>query len=248
MKAVTHDHLGPAVDALYPEDTVEAEPPDRCPAARGHQRYHRELWARMAFLVKRTLPAGAVDLIRQARHQSSHGQWLRAAMYADLERELKALCPQRLDVVEVSGEQWASLPWRSHQTLTFPEFDLCEPPDQLSQFDIVICDQVLEHVIDPIRAVATLRQLMRPSGHLLVGTPFLVRLHYYGGDYWRFTPDGLKVLLEFGGLRPLWLRSWGNRSAVIGNLYKWKAHRPWHNMRNEPMLPVVIWTMAVRID
>ena len=74
-------------------------------------------------------------------------------MYKDLERELERLGPRQLDVVEISGEQWGHLPWRSHTTLDFPAFDLCAPPAEFAAFDVVVCDQVLEHVKNPLEAV-----------------------------------------------------------------------------------------------
>lgn len=165
-------------------------------------------------------------------------------MFSNMERELLELGPEQLDAVEISGASWEYLPWRSHEKLDFPAFDLCRPPADIPAFDVVVCDQVLEHVVDPITAVRTLRRMLRPGGRLVVGTPFLVRLHDYPGDYWRFTPDGMWILLESQGLRPLWVRSWGNRRAVVANFGRWKAHRPWHSLRNERELPAVVWAMA----
>jgi SAM-dependent methyltransferase len=55
---------------------------------------------------------------------------------------------------------------------------------------------VLEHVPDPITATRNLLQLLRPGGHLIVNTPFLVRIHGSPGDFWRFTPDGMRLLLR----------------------------------------------------
>src|SRR5215212_791330 len=79
---------------------------------------------------------------RMRAARKSRDQWLRAAMYKDLERELRALAPERLDAVEISGSQWAHLSWRSHKTFDFPEFDLCDPLNDLPAFDVVVCDQV----------------------------------------------------------------------------------------------------------
>ena len=155
---------------------------------------------------------------------SSHDHWLRVPMYEDLERELRALPAQDLDIVEISGSQWKGrLPWRSHHELTFPDFDLCNPPDDLPTFDVVVCDQVLEHVVDPPKAVRTLRAMVRPGGYVVVATPFLIRLHDAPGDYWRYTPDGMRLLLESAGLTPSWIRSWGNRRVLNANLDRWPA-------------------------
>ena len=172
-------------------------------------------------------------------------QWLREVCWNDMHRTFTHLGPERLDVAEISGAHWAGFGWASHRTLNFPEFDLCEPPSPLpALFDLVICEQVLEHVRNPLAATRTLRELCRPGGHVLVATPFLVALHDYPGDYWRFTPDGLALLLRSQGLEPLWVRSWGNRSVVRANFDGWVSRLPWENLRNEPRLPAVVWSLA----
>jgi SAM-dependent methyltransferase len=117
--------------------------------------------------------------------------WQREVMIEDTARELDQLGPQTLSAVEVSGRFWHRLPWRSYTNLYFPEFDLCDPPADLpGPFDVVLCEQVLEHVEDPLTAVDTLRRLCKPDGHVFVSTPFLIRVHGSPGDFWRFTPSG----------------------------------------------------------
>lgn len=165
-------------------------------------------------------------------------------MNADATRTFADLGPQRLDVVEISGSFWADLPWKSRVALQYPEFDLCDASTDLPQYDLVICEQVLEHVEDPITAVKTLRRLCKPSGHVFVSTPFLLRIHDRPADYWRFTPAGLLRLLHCGGLEPLWVRSWGNRHVVRANFDKWAIALPWSSLRNEMDLPVVVWALA----
>jgi len=172
-------------------------------------------------------------------------QWLRAVMNPDTRRVFETLGPSALHVAEISGADWADMPWASRTQLDFPEFDLCNPPAELpGPFDLVICEQVLEHVLDPLTAVNTLRRICRDDGHIFVSTPFLVRLHEHPGDYWRFTPDGMEVLLRSQGLRPLWVRSWGNRRVVAANFDDWVPRLPWQTLRNEPDLPAVIWALA----
>jgi SAM-dependent methyltransferase len=166
-------------------------------------------------------------------------------MLRDLEREFAALSPASLNVVEISGTGWAHLPWHSRLQLDYPEFDLCHPSDALpGPFDLVICEQVLEHVVDPRTAVDTLRRLCKADGYVYVSTPFLVRLHAFPNDYWRFTPAGLRVLLESCGLAPLWVRSWGNRQVVRANFDRWVSRLPWQSLRDERNLPVVVWALA----
>jgi len=176
-----------------------------------------------------------------------HPQWLRAVMWPDTRRTFEQLDPESLDAVEVNGSEWCFLPWGSYSKLSFPGFDLCAPPDPLpGPFDVVICEQVLEHVVDPLTAVRTLGQLCKPDGYVFVSTPFLIRLHSDPGDYWRFTPSGLERLLRSQGLEPVWVKSWGNRKVVAANFDTWVRRWPWQSIRNEPHLPAVVWALARR--
>jgi hypothetical protein len=99
-------------------------------------------------------------------------------------------------------------------------------------------------------AAANLRELCAPGGHVIVSTPFLIRVHelpMYGmNDYWRFTPRGLRTLLERAGLAVAHVGAWGNRRCLAANLERWPAYRPWHSLRNEPDLPLQVWAFARR--
>jgi SAM-dependent methyltransferase len=191
------------------------------------------------------LPARVRSLLIKGEPDTAEGQWLRAVMLPDTRAAFEQLDPPSLRVVEVTGELWSEMPWREYNQLDFPAFDLCAPPDPLpGPFDLVICEQVLEHVPDPLTAVRTLRRLCRPDGHVYVSTPFLVRLHDWPGDYWRFTPDGLALLLRSQGLEPLWVRSWGNRDVALANFDHWVPHLAGQSLRNEPQLPVSVWALA----
>jgi SAM-dependent methyltransferase len=172
-------------------------------------------------------------------------QWAREVMNRDIEAFVESLDPRRLNVVEVSGKIRSAYPWASYTRLEYPKFDLCDPaPTHNGRYDLVICEQVLEHVENPVTAVGNLKALCAPGGMVLVSTPFLIRIHPHPNDFWRFTPDGLKKLLDCQGLRVEWVRSWGNRAAVRGNFRVWAPYRPWQSLRNEPDVPVVVWALA----
>ena len=82
----------------------------------------------------------------------------------------------------------------------------------------------------------------------MVSTPFLIRIHelpeYEMRDYWRFTPGGLRLLLERAGLEVESVGSWGNRHCVTGNFDRWPSYRRRHPLGNEPDLPVQVWAFA----
>jgi SAM-dependent methyltransferase len=177
--------------------------------------------------------------------------WQRIVLNDDVTAHLTAMGPEHLRAAEISGDTHAERGWKEYSSLMYPEFDLCEPIAEPGRFDVVICEQVLEHVPDPFLAASNLRELCVPGGHVIVSTPFLIRVHelqllYDMRDYWRFTPRGLRTLLERGGLEVDEVRSWGNRDCVAGNFDTWPAFRPWHSLRNEPDLPVQVWAFARR--
>ena len=164
---------------------------------------------------------------------------------------LDALGTDRLRGAEVSGDTHASRGWREYESLTYPDFDLLDEIEAPGRFDVVICEQVLEHVPDPCEAARHLMELCVPGGRVLVSTPFLIRVHelqllYDMKDYWRFTPRGLRTLLERAGLEVERVESWGNRDCVAGNFDSWSSFRWWHSLRNEPDLPVQVWAFARR--
>ncbi len=62
------------------------------------------------------------------------------------------------------------------------------------RFGTVFCLSVLEHCRDPFGMGANVTRLLAPGGTLLVSVPFSWERHGYPSDYWRFTPDGVKLL------------------------------------------------------
>jgi SAM-dependent methyltransferase len=166
-------------------------------------------------------------------------------MNEDLERIIAALQPQRCSAVEVAGHLRSHYPWANYTALDYPDFDLCVSiPTR--QFDVVVCEQVLEHVPDPIHATRTLYALCKPGATLIVSTPFLVRVHREPTDFWRYTPAGLERLLGHVGFADIDVKAWGNPRCVSGNLRHWAKHRPWQSLRNVSDVPCVVWATARR--
>jgi SAM-dependent methyltransferase len=182
--------------------------------------------------------------VLRVAHRSQQGDWARTVMNERVEAWLGSMPTATFDVVEVSGDLHAGRDLGSYRSWTWPDFDVCAPYDGREQFDLVICEQVLEHVRDPWAAARTLRAMTRPGGHVLVSTPFLLRIHEEPGDYWRFTEAGLRLLLEQAGLRLDEVGSWGNRDCVRGNFTRWVPQAWWRSRRNEREFPVVVWAFA----
>jgi SAM-dependent methyltransferase len=65
-----------------------------------------------------------------------------------------------------------------------------------SRYDIIVCTEVLEHVLNPFSAIAEIARLLKPGGRLLATSPFDLRIHGPLPDCWRFTEHGWRALLQ----------------------------------------------------
>jgi SAM-dependent methyltransferase len=67
-------------------------------------------------------------------------------------------------------------------------------PVEDASFDVVLCNQVLEHCDDPAKAVSELRRATAPGGRVLASTHGVMAYHPSPTDYWRWTHAGLEKL------------------------------------------------------
>jgi SAM-dependent methyltransferase len=65
-----------------------------------------------------------------------------------------------------------------------------------SEYDCVVCMEVLEHTLNPFDAVKELRRILKDEGYLLISAPLNFRIHGPSPDCWRFTEHGWNVLLR----------------------------------------------------
>ena len=173
--------------------------------------------------------------------------WSRVVQRKEIQAWLDSLPAEEIDVLEISGNEWRDArPWRSHRMENFPAFDICDEP--LSEkFDLIIADQVFEHLARPYRAAGNVRAMLRPGGRFLISTPFLVRVHRFPIDGTRWTEEGLRNFLVEAGFptERIVTGSWGNRACVKSQFTRWTAYRSrLHSLRNEPDFPVNVWAMV----
>lgn len=72
-------------------------------------------------------------------------------------------------------------------------------PVEDGSFDVVLCNQVLEHCDDPERAVSELRRATAPGGRVLASTHGVMVYHPSPADHWRWTHTGLEKLFSESG-------------------------------------------------
>lgn len=69
-----------------------------------------------------------------------------------------------------------------------------EEEHDLGLFDHVECLSVLEHSPRPWLLAANIQRLMKPGASLFVAVPLVWGIHGYPNDYWRMTPEGVKLM------------------------------------------------------
>lgn len=186
----------------------------------------------------------------------------RYAMYQHLERAFADYAAGRdLRVLSVSRSQrlvelFAAV--RSTQVVeaNYPEANLLDLPFGADEFDLVVSDQVLEHVLgDPQRAIDESRRVLKPGGLALHTTCLIQPIHKDArspNDLWRFTPEALRWLCrDFA--RVVEVGGWGSPyvwlAVAMGLRYEPVPHAEWHPlhrlaMSNDPRWPIHTWVAA----
>jgi len=174
--------------------------------------------------------------------QRSSRQWLEALPLADM------------DVAEVSGKFGTRFAFRSYSRFRFPKHDICKGPyrdkdGEVAQFDLVLANQVWEHLDRPYAATRNVLEMLRPGGYFWVAVPFYIPYHGDPVDCSRWSARGLKNLLIEAGFEEDAIRAqqWGNRSAAMRNF-----ETPWPPpyergrdvLTNEPDFPICSWALA----
>jgi len=62
--------------------------------------------------------------------------------------------------------------------------------------DTIVCTGVLEHVSDPYLAVREIYRILKFGGRVFLETPFMQTFHASPKDFYRWTSDGLRQLMD----------------------------------------------------
>lgn len=178
----------------------------------------------------------------------------RVAMTRMSRRMIQELGPSNLDVAEISGKWGLMFTFRSYQRFQFPQWDICAGPYRdddggVQDFDLILANQVWEHLDRPHAAARNVLEMLRPGGHFWLAVPFFVPFHAAPADCARWSARGLSNLLIEAGFDPdrITARQWGNRNAALRNMEeKWPPkYRPaTDSLDNDPAMPICAWAMA----
>lgn len=65
--------------------------------------------------------------------------------------------------------------------------------------DLVITQEVFEHISNPVDSIREIHRVLRPEGRLFFQVPFIIGYHPGPTDYWRFTKEGIRHFIEANG-------------------------------------------------
>jgi Methyltransferase domain len=81
-----------------------------------------------------------------------------------------------------------------------PGVDRVEDLRELSFADgevgTAVCLDTLEHCADPFAACREMRRVLADVGVCIITSVMMLGIHAHPNDYWRFTPEGFRVLLD----------------------------------------------------
>lgn len=166
---------------------------------------------------------------------------------------IKGLDPQRLDAAEISGKWGRMFDFRSYRQFIYPEYDVCEAPFEENgktlKFDLILANQVWEHLDRPYRATQNVRRMLKKGGHFWIAVPFFIPFHAAPNDCSRWSARGLTNLLVEAGFDPDHIKAdqWGNRNAALRNMEDswppaYDADRD--PLDNDPEMPICAWALA----
>ncbi len=85
-------------------------------------------------------------------------------------------------------------------------------------FDVVVLSDVLEHLVSPRDAIASIARVLRPGGTLIGNTPYLYWIHEQPYDFWRPSRFALEHELDRGGFTDIEVTPIGGSIEVVADL------------------------------
>lgn len=90
-------------------------------------------------------------------------------------------------------------------------------PFSEEEFDVVLNNQVLEHIKDPKVILMELNRVLKKDGILILTVPQMCRIHGEPNDYYRFTKFGIEYLLISSGFKITTIETMGGFWRAIGS-------------------------------
>jgi len=72
----------------------------------------------------------------------------------------------------------------------------------IHSYDVVFCFETLEHTLNPDKVLAQMCQALKNDGLIFISAPFTMG-HHTPRDLWRWTEDGMRLMLLRNGFKPI---------------------------------------------
>lgn len=201
------------------------------------------------------------SLVESAYSEKGPKTWwiTRLAMYKALNNALAPYDRPGASCLAIShsegfGRDVLGLQQTAFTQADYPKYNLLNLSFDSEHFDFCISDQVLEHIEgNPYKAFAETARVIKSGGHVCHTTCFINGIHAAPNDFWRYTPQALKLLATDAGLETEVVGGWGNREAqaIINSRFRMSKipdnpNNPIYKLalKNEPDYPVVTWIIA----
>jgi len=79
----------------------------------------------------------------------------------------------------------------------------CSQQLGVNKYDGIVCMSVYEHIKRPWIASQELYKILKPNGYIFLSTHQTFPLHGYPSDYFRFSTDALKLIMEDAGFKTI---------------------------------------------
>jgi len=120
---------------------------------------------------------------------------------------------------------------------SFSELDCIADVNHLpfidQSIDVVLANNLLEHVVTPHLVLDEIRRVLKPDRKIYVLVPFLIGIHQEPVDFFRYTKYGLKYLLYQAGFTELSLQAVGGLFALEGHLLPGIVRRIFDLLKNK---------------
>ncbi len=110
-------------------------------------------------------------------------------------------------------------------------------PCENDYFDLIITQEVLEHVESPFVAIKEIHRVLKKGGYAYIQLPFIIGYHPCPKDYWRFTHEGLIALVKSADFEIVridtavgpavgFYRILVEFLAIVSSVFYWRFYKP----------------------
>ena len=127
------------------------------------------------------------------------------------------------------------------------------PRSLLAKYDLIVANEVFEHVHQPFEAAKALYTLLAPGGLVFWSAPFIARNHGVPSDFFRYTDMGARQIFVDAGFTIEAMNRVGDSTLASGYLLSFGTgdfdrrhlwHNLLHNISNETARDPSYWLYA----